>query len=151
VEQQKYYILKYSGAIYRQTQMYLSEKLRPYGVGAGQHTYLDAIARNPGLSLVELTQIAGVDACTTTRAVTKLEDLGYVRVQTDADDKRVRRVYVTEQAETVVAAIRQYRREWRERITAGMSEEEKRFTGDMLSRISEQARIALHALREGQE
>lgn len=150
MEQQKYYILKYSGALYRQTQAYLNERLRPYGVGAGQYTYLDCIARNPGLSLVELTQLAGVDACTTTRAVTKLEELGYVCVETDKEDKRVRRVYAMQQAEPVVEAIRTYRKQWRQMITAGMSEEEKRFTGDMLSRMSENAHHALKAMREGQ-
>lgn len=150
MEQQRYYILKFSGALYRQTQAFLSEKLRPYGVGAGQHTYLECIARNPGLSLVELTQLSAVDACTTTRAVTKLEELGYVRVCVDPEDKRVRRVYVTEQAEPVVQAIRHYRHEWRELVTQGMSEEEKILAGEMLSRMSHNAHDALRAMKEGQ-
>ena len=150
MEQQRYYILKYSGALYRQTQAYLSEKLRPFGVGAGQHMVLDYIARNPGLSLVELTQMTAVDACTTTRAVTKLEELGYVRVCTDAEDKRVRRVYVTETAQPVVDAIRHHRREWREAITQGMSEEEKALAGEMLSRMSQNACKTLRAMKEGQ-
>ena len=150
MEQQRYYILKYSGALYRHTQAFLSEKLRPYGVGAGQHTYLDCIARHPGLSMVELTQMSAVDACTTTRAVTKLEELGYVSVFTDPEDKRVRRVYVTEKAEPVVRAIRTYRGEWRDLITQGMSEEEKALAGEMLSRMSHNAHDALRAMREGQ-
>lgn len=150
MEQKRYYILKFSGTLYRQTQAFLSEKLRPYGVGAGQHTYLDCIARQPGLSLVELTQLSAVDACTTTRAVTKLEELGYVSVCTDPNDKRVHRVYITEKAEPVVEAIRAYRREWRELITQGMGEEEKALAGEMLARMSQNAHEALRAMKEGQ-
>lgn len=150
MEQQKYYILKYSAMLYRQTQAYMGEQLRPYGIGAGQHSYLVCVANNPGLSLVELTQEAGVDACNTTRAVVKLESMGYVRVETDAQDKRVRRVYPTERTQEAVEAIRAARGAWRGIITQGMSEEEKRFTGDLLKRMSENAHACLRTIREGQ-
>ena len=68
-----------------------------------------------------------------------LEKNGYVRRESDPDDKRVLRVYPTEKATALQPAIGVTLADWNELITRGFSEEEKETLETLMIRVMENA------------
>ncbi len=134
-----YHILKNISGMSRMTQAYFNAHMEPFGLGAGQQFFMDRIARYPGLSMAELSRMGFFDNCTATRAVRRLAEAGYVRMEPDKKDGRVKRLYATEAAEPLLAGIRAMRRNWYEIMTEGFSEEEKQALGALLSRLADNA------------
>ena len=143
----KYHIMKNSSALYRLGQMYFNERLAPYNLGAGQQFFLSRIAQMPGISMAELAQIGTFDNGTVTRAVRRLTDEGYIRVETDESDRRVKRLYLTEKGEPLIEPLSQMRAEWFEAVTRGFSEAEKAQTGALLGRLADNARVYVQAMQ----
>lgn len=134
-----YHILKNISGMTRMTQAYFNERMAPFGLGAGQQFFMFRISRYPGLSMAELARMGFYDNCTATRAVKRLADAGYVRLEPDKKDGRVKRLYATDKAEELMSEIRKMRGEWLEIITEGFTEEEKCQLGGLLSRIADNA------------
>ncbi len=147
----RYHIIKNTSAFYRLTQSYMTEKLRAYDLGSGQQFFLDRIARNPGISMQELSALGYFDNGTTTRAVQKLEEKGLVTVTTDERDRRIRRLYVTEAGEPVAEKMREFKRAWRTAVMEGLTEEEKLEFSRVLTRLVDNAAACLEKTREGSE
>lgn len=124
---------------YRMGNRYYDRVLSPYQIGCGQQFFLLRIYENRGISMYDLACLGWFDKGTVTRAVQKLEDLGYVRAQQDSQDKRIRRLYTTPSAEAVVQAIYQARERWNMLLTRGMTEEETVQARALLSKLAENA------------
>lgn len=148
MESKKNNVLKFSSLLSRQTQMYLADALHMFGIGAGQAVFLDAVARNPGLSMAELSQLTGFDAGTTTRAIGKLAAQGYVEVVRDAQDRRICRASLTPKGMPAATQSRSAKKSWRKIITRGMNDEEKKLAGELLARMSMNAQAYLQWQRE---
>ena len=88
--------------IQRLKNIYYGNELSSYQIGCGQQFFLLQIFKNPGMSLQELASFGHFDKATATRAVKKLEEQGYVITKTEVSDRRVRKIYITEKAESVV-------------------------------------------------
>lgn len=101
----------------------------------------------PGISMAELAQIGTFDNGTVTRAVRRLTDEGYIRVETDESDRRVKRLYLTEKGEPLIEPLSQMRAEWFEAVTRGFSEAEKAQTGALLERLADNARAYVQAMQ----
>ena len=143
----RYHIMKNSSALYRLGQMYFNERLAPYNLGAGQQFFLNRIAGSPGISMAELAQIGTFDNGTVTRAVRRLFDEGYIRIEPDESDRRVKRLYLTEKGEPLIGPLAEMRREWFEAVTRGFTEEEKAQTGALLERLAGNARDYIPAMQ----
>lgn len=149
--EKRYHLLKYGSVFYRLTQTYFNGCLKDTGIGAGQQYFLDRIARQPGIAVTQLAQTAAFDNGTCARAVRKLEAEGYVRIEPDEADGRVKRLYATEKAGPVVERIREMKKRWRALITDGFTEEEKELASVCLRRLSENAARALNLETGGEE
>ncbi len=134
-----YHILKHVSGLSRMTQAYFNDRMSQFGLGAGQQFFMHRIARYPGLSMAELAHMGFFDNCTATRAVRRLVEAGYVRMEPDKKDGRIKRLYATERAEPLLEAIRSMRHDWYEIVAAGFSEEEKRQVAGLLSRMADNA------------
>ena len=132
---------------YRMANRFYDRTLARWGIGCGQQFFLLRIYENRGSSVYDLARMGLFDKGTATRAVQKLEELGYVRSEADGSDKRVRRLYPTELAEPVVQASYDARRRWIALLTRGMTPEEAEAARGLLVRIAENAILAL----EGEE
>lgn len=141
----KYHIMKNSSALYRLGQMYFNERLAPYHLGAGQQFFMSRIAAAPGISMAELAQIGTFDNGTVTRAVRRLADEGYIRMEGSEADRRVKRLYPTEKGEALVEPLAKMRAEWFEAVTQGFTEEEKLLSGALLGRMAENARACVQS------
>lgn len=134
-----HHILKHISGMNRMTQAYFNERMAPFGLGAGQQFFMYRIARYPGLSMAELSRMGFFDNCTATRAVKKLADAGYVRLEPDKKDGRIKRLYATEKAGPLLEAIKNMRSDWYEIVTEGFTEDEKKMLGGLLSRVADNA------------
>ncbi len=141
----KYHIMKNSSALYRLGQMYFNEQLEPYHLGAGQQFFLSRITAMPGISMAELAQLGCFDNATVTRAVRRLADEGYIRLEASTADKRVKLLYLTPKGEGLIEPLAQMRNEWFEAVTQGFSDEEKALSGALLGRMADNARSYLQA------
>lgn len=93
---------KYISILQRLSNIYYANELSSYQIGCGQQFFLLQIFKNPGISLQELAAYGSFDKATATRAVKKLEEEAYVRMETDGEDKRIRHIFATEKAGPVV-------------------------------------------------
>ncbi|MBR3503881.1 MAG: MarR family transcriptional regulator [Clostridia bacterium] len=139
----RHHVMRNVSVFYRLTQMYFSDKLKPYNLGSGQQYFLLQISRYPGASLAELADLGAFDNCTVTRAVQKLESVGYIRVERCPRDHRAKRLYLTEEGEALIAPIRSMIGEWMAAVTDGFTEEEKETVGALVGRLADNARAIL--------
>lgn len=128
---------KFASVIYRQAQRYFDRELGVYGIGCGQQFFLLHIHANEGTSMYDLAKLGHFDKGTVTKAVQKLEEEGYIRIEVDPKDRRIRRLYTTPGAVPVVQAADEMRERWYEIMTEGLTEEEIRTAGRLMSRMAE--------------
>ena len=101
----RFHILKNCSTFYRLTQMHYAIQLRPYGLGAGQQSFLSQIVARPGISMAELAEQGAYDNGTVTRAIRKLESGGLICMKPDRRDRRVKQLYPTEKGEAILFLI----------------------------------------------
>ena len=81
------YFTKYISILYRQGNRFYDRELAKYNIGYGQQFYLPRIYENQGLSMYELARLGHFDKGTVTKAVQKLDEQGYLRIETDERDE----------------------------------------------------------------
>ena len=142
------YFTKYISILYRQGNRYYDRELAKYNIGYGQQFYLPRIYENQGLSMYELARLGHFDKGTVTKAVQKLEEQGYVSIQTDERDKRIRRLYTTEQ---VIQPLYRVRCHWHETLIRGLAADEVGRAEQMLKTMAQNAYDAVEAPKDGEE
>lgn len=68
-------------------------KFKRLDLQKGQFIFLTRVCENPGINHVELANLLKADKTTTTKAIQKLIDAGYIRKARDDQDKRMWRLY----------------------------------------------------------
>ena len=110
-------------------------RVRRLGITRAQWLVLTRLHRRPGASLSELAEMMEVEKATAGRMIDRLVANGWVERRTQADDRRVKRVYLTPEAERV------HKRIWRvaeDTVNAGLadlSEKESKQLMGLLQRI----------------
>jgi MarR family transcriptional regulator, transcriptional regulator for hemolysin len=82
-------------------------RVRRLGITRAQWLVLTRLHRRPGVSLSELAEMMEVEKATAGRMIDRLVANGWVERRTARDDRRVKRVYLTDDAERV------HKRIWR--------------------------------------
>lgn len=76
-------------------------RVRKLGITRAQWLVLTRLHRNPGASHSELAEMMEVEKATAGRMIDRLEANGWVERRAEPDDRRVKRVYLTAEAERV--------------------------------------------------
>lgn len=76
--------------------------LRPLGLSNGQFSVLMVLNRPRGMGMSELVEPLGMDRTTLTAALKPLERRGLVRIGRGAEDRRTRRVALTEEGRVML-------------------------------------------------
>ncbi|HED33562.1 MAG TPA: MarR family transcriptional regulator [Gammaproteobacteria bacterium] len=77
------------------------ERLAKIAYSRVHHRVLYFIARNPGCSINELLSIMGVSKQYLHRPLKQLVEDGYVLLKTDCEDKRIKRIHLTERGKAL--------------------------------------------------
>ena len=121
----KHRINKYISILYRMGQPYFDRMLNGYNIGGGQQFFLLCIADKPGINVMELATDGSYDKGTAARAVKKLVQEGYVRLEENKVDRRIHHLYLTDKARPVLEETKRALLKWEEIVTADLSETEK--------------------------
>lgn len=87
------YILREIGMLSRCIHTISDIKFRELDLQKGQFIFLTRVCEHPGINLIDLSNLLKVDKTTTTKAIQKLIDTGYIRKTRDELDKRMWRLY----------------------------------------------------------
>ncbi|MGA1821053.1 MAG: MarR family winged helix-turn-helix transcriptional regulator [Thermoplasmatota archaeon] len=131
---------KYMSVLLRTAHSMIARDLLEFGIGSGQHMFLLSLNRSDGVKLDTLTKRLMVDKATTTRAVSKLEKMGYVRREVDPSDKRAYLVYMTPEGRSVIPRVRQTLKEVMDMQTSDLSDQEKAELTRILLKMVESCR-----------
>lgn len=96
---------RWVGLIHRYSQAYYVREMERLGIGSGQAVYLAELSHMGGLSQDELAKHLMLDKTTITRSLAKLESLGYIERKADKEDRRIKRVYLSEEGEQILPQV----------------------------------------------
>jgi DNA-binding MarR family transcriptional regulator len=127
--------------LYRQAQVYLADKLKPYNIGSGQYPFLLTLYKSDGISQEELSSRLMLDKGTTARAIEKLEKEGYVVRVTNPRDKRAYNVFITDKARELKPVLDEILGSWTDILEADLSEEERAMLYVILNKMVNSAML----------
>lgn len=115
----------------------LSQSLTPLGMKTAHLDMMMNIHRHPGLSQQELANKLLVGRSNITMLLPQMEKRGLVRRETDKRDKRVLRLYLTDEGEDVLAKALDIHLALVERIMANTPVDECDIVGAAMNRVVE--------------
>lgn len=114
-------------------------ELADTGLAGCQTPYLSLLYREPGITQEEMARSLNVNKSSVTRQLAALEEKGYVRRESDPDDKRSMLVFPTQKALDLKERLYACYRAWSAYLTQDFTEEEKAELSRLMARISERA------------
>lgn len=132
-------LMRRINVISRCAQNYKSERLSGELSGC-HHPFVFCISRNPGMSQDSIAKHLCLNKSTVARAISYLEEHGFVTRETDKEDKRILRVYPTDKMLEVLPEVKRIGAEWNSLISERISEEELIVFNSVLERIEARAR-----------
>ena len=129
----------YVNRLSRCTQAYTNEVLAKYKLSSGTFPYLLELDLGEGINQNEISRKLNIDKAMSARAIEKLIKIGYVKKKKDFDDSRAFQLYLTSKGKAVIPLVKEETHRWNDRLTQGLSEEEKEKIIDLLSRILDNA------------
>lgn len=124
----------------RKGQVFYKTPLEELHISTGQYMYLVSLCENEGVSQEKLGEIVGINKSTTAKVIAQLEAEGYVRRESDQEDKRGYKLYPTQKAKDVYPKIVKVLDQWNEHLVDGFTKEEQKTLFELMSRVEENAR-----------
>ncbi|EAK8416276.1 MarR family transcriptional regulator [Listeria monocytogenes] len=129
--------------IHRSESTFKNKKLLETGLNIGQLRYLWTLYKEDGISQESMAKRFMVDKASVTRHIKRLEELGMIRREIDAKDRRIQRIFVTETGFQMRDLIEEVTAEWSALLTANFSEKDKDDLMHLIGRLSDNAIIAV--------
>lgn len=82
--------------------------LARYGFGRAHHRVIYFVGRNPGITVSALLGILKITKQSLSRVLGQLMDGGFIDRRTDADDRRLRRLYLTPEAQALEQTLTEH-------------------------------------------
>lgn len=119
----------------RLMKMYYDRALKGFKIGWGQQFYLELIGENPGISPQELSRLLNVDKATITKAIQYLEKINYITIEINKGDKRIRQLFITEEAKPVIGHIKKIHKQFYSDLTEKISQTEVEMLEENLNKM----------------
>jgi DNA-binding MarR family transcriptional regulator len=128
----------------------MDQALRPLGITRSQWSVLSALSRggNDGMMQVDLARLLEVGKVTVGGLVDRLEATGQVERRGDANDRRAKRVFITEQGYEVIRQMILVGSELNERILGNVTPRDLQICEDVLFKVKENLKTLLRELAE---
>ena len=128
-----------SSILYRCSQKYYEKQLSEYDLGYTQIILLTEIFENEGLTMNELANSGAFDKTTVTKAIQRLEQLEYVRIENSEEDKRSKQLYTTEKAREIMPRLYLVKQEWFNYLSRDLSDEDKDKYFEIMAKLNSKA------------
>jgi|LSQX01.3.fsa_nt_gb DNA-binding MarR family transcriptional regulator len=125
--------------LHRYGRIFIARELEPYAIGQGQAPFLIALYHKDGICQDELAQLLKIDKGATARAISKLEQAGYVRRETSREDLRCNRIYLTARALELKPKLSEILQRWSDIISTGLTKEEMEQAFTLLEKMAHNA------------
>ncbi len=112
-------------------------RVKSLGLTRSQWWVLHHVFRNHGATQSELAELLEVEKATLGRLLDRLADKGWIRRESDAGDRRAKRIFLTEEVEPAMKAMRAAAAELRREAFAGLSAQEREHLIDCLLDVKE--------------
>jgi len=126
---------RYISILFRQGQNYITNEMKSHDIGRGQFIFLLVLYEHDGISQESLSSNLMIDKATTARAISKLEDAGYVVRKTDTKDRRVKNVYLTTKGRDIKPILTEKLIAWTDILMSDLEEHEKETLIDLLDKM----------------
>lgn len=136
----KYMTARLVWSINKAGQLFYADRLAPLKLGAGQFPVLSVLYAREGLAQEEIAGYLGIDKAAVAKSVRKLLEEGYIARRGDAEDGRLKRVWLTQKARRARPRILEVEAEWQARLLEGFGEEEARQLEVLLGRMDANSR-----------
>ena len=110
-------------------------RVREVGLTRAQWLVLTRLHRRPGASQSELAEMLEVEKATAGRMIDRLEANGWVVRKPDPFDRRINRLYLTNEAERTHKAIRPIAEGTVNDALAGLSDRQRATLTDLMGRV----------------
>ena len=122
------YMLRAQSAFYTQ-------RLESFNISYGQFPFLMALYREDGVNQDTIAKRLLFNKATITRAIDKLERVGYVYRTQDEYDRRSNRIFLTPKGREIESSIIQLSREWNSILLSGFTEVESILLKELMKKI----------------
>lgn len=113
------------------------EVLEQHGLYVGQPRFLFVLLKHKGISQKEMAEILGVKPATVNVTVKRLEKSGFIEKKLDETNKRISRLYLTEQGEKTCLAVKEIMKDLNEKSFDILSIEEKTSLKNILKKVND--------------
>ena len=110
-------------------------RVRALGLTRSQWWVLNHLFRKDGIIQSELAVVLDIEKATLGRLLDRLEEKGWIRREADASDRRVRRVFLTDEVEPAIKIMRSAAADLRRDALAGLTPEAQETFVDALLAI----------------
>ncbi|HHU60379.1 MAG: MarR family transcriptional regulator [Bacillota bacterium] len=129
------YLGRWFSVLHRLSLRHATQGLKKFNIGSGQIMFLLELYYSDGVRQEDLSTFLNIDGANTTRAIKKLEEVGYVVRKQDPDDGRAYRVFLTERAMEVKDDLFDLMRSWDNELLSALDEEEQDIFLKLLKKI----------------
>lgn len=129
----------------RTMKLYADQKASQFGMTRSQWAVLAKLERSEGLKQSELAELMDVQPITLTRLIDRLCDNGLIERRADADDRRAKRLYLTDAAKPILKHLHALRAEITGEALQGFDEAAIRKLVEQLDAIKDNIRDAMSA------
>ena len=126
---------RYITKISREAQRYEKLRLQGTNIGTSEYECLDFIRKNSGVSQEKLRSFLNIDKAAVTRMIANLERKGYVYRLQDENDKRVKKMFVTDKTVDIKHLTTSIESSFYEWLLEDVNEDEKKVFLKVLNEI----------------
>lgn len=134
--------------ISRSQSVFRSAYIKADDLWFSHQAFLLTLNRFPGCSQERIAEELCLNKSTVTRGLASLEERGYVKREINAENKREIKVFLTDKAMEILPLIKASSREWSERVTHGIAQEELDVFYSVLFRIESRAKEIVEGMEE---
>ena len=140
--------MKMLNNISRSQAVYRRNKISAADLNSGHYSFALAICHTPGRSQEELARELCLNKSTVARALTRLEEKGYITRVPLSTDKRQFSVHPTEKMLAILPQIRQVSADWTNLLSEGIDQQELEIFHAVLDRMQARAREIIEKQEE---
>lgn len=131
---------KYIAFLYRSGNYFFTHSIDSIDIGSGHIAMIFYLYHHPSPSQDELTKALEVDKATITRGVSKLEGAGAVIRKVDENDKRIKRIHLTEKGIAIYHELKSATTAWHNVLLNDFSTEEVAMLENAFNKMVQNAR-----------
>jgi DNA-binding MarR family transcriptional regulator len=136
------------GRLSRAAHSYLQYRFGEIGLGHAQGLTLHFICRHDGIDQMELLKKVHLDKSSLTSQLKKMEENGYIKRKTDPEDRRAKRIVMTNKTRIIQDDLHDIFISWSKILLDGLDENERETAFRLLDKMQVNASSATHIMRD---